>query len=39
MFGGGSAFLSIVKEKKKRKSDTDLPILDEGEVVVEDEKC
>ncbi len=37
MFGGGSAFLSIVKEKKKRKSDTDLPILDEGEVVVEDE--
>lgn len=37
MFGGGSAFLSIVKEKKKRKSDADLSILDEGEVVVEDE--
>ncbi len=32
MFGGGSAKLSLVKEKKRKRSDTDLTIPGEGEV-------
>jgi chromosome segregation protein len=32
MFGGGSAKLSLVKEKKRKRSDTDLNIPSEGEV-------
>ncbi len=39
MFGGGSASLSVVKEKKKKRSDTDIAALAEindGEEMVED---
>ena len=32
MFGGGSAKLSLVKEKKRKRSDTDLTVPGEGEV-------
>jgi len=32
MFGGGSAKLSLVKEKKRKRSDTDLTVPNEGEV-------
>ncbi len=38
MFGGGFASLTVVKEKKKKKSDTDLSMLEEGgELQEEDE--
>jgi len=40
MFGGGSASLSIVKEKKrKRNVDADLPVLDSGEEIIEEEEA
>ena len=40
MFGGGSATLSIVKEKKRKKnSDTDLSVADSGEEIVEEEEA
>ncbi len=38
MFGGGSASLTIVKEKKKRKFDTEIPVEDGGEEIVEEEE-
>jgi chromosome segregation protein len=38
MFGGGSASLTIVKEKKKRKFDTEIPTEDSGEEIVEEEE-
>lgn len=38
MFGGGTALLSIVKEKKRKKADTDLSIESEGEEMVEEEE-
>ncbi|MFA5934651.1 MAG: AAA family ATPase [Candidatus Paceibacterota bacterium] len=39
MFGGGSASLSIVKEKKRKKSDTDLSIVSEsGEELAPEEE-
>jgi chromosome segregation protein len=39
MFGGGTAALSIVKEKKRKRSDTDLSMVSESgeELVVEEE--
>jgi len=37
MFGGGSATLSIVKEKKRKKSDTELPVSDSGEEMIDEE--
>jgi len=39
MFGGGSASLSIVKEKKRKRSDTELPVTDEGEEIFEEEEA
>jgi chromosome segregation protein len=38
MFGGGSATLSIVKEKRRKKSDTDLPKIEDGDEMVKDEE-
>jgi chromosome segregation protein len=38
MFGGGTALLSIVKEKKRKKADTDLSIESDGEEIVEEEE-
>ena len=39
MFGGGSASLSIVKEKKRKRSDTDLSIISEsGEELAPEEE-
>ncbi len=39
MFGGGSASLSIIKEKKRKKSDMELPdISDEGEKIHDGEE-
>ncbi len=38
MFGGGSATLSVVKEKKRKKLDTDLPVESDGEELVEEEE-
>jgi len=39
MFGGGSATLSIVREKKrKRSTDTELPVSDSGEEIIEEEE-
>lgn len=36
MFGGGSAKLSVVREKKRRRSDMEMPTEDGGEAVLED---
>jgi chromosome segregation protein len=38
MFGGGSASLTIVKEKKRRKSDTEIPTEDNGDEIVEEDE-
>ena len=38
MFGGGTARLNVVKEKKKKRSDIEMNVEDGGEVVVEDEE-
>lgn len=38
MFGGGTALLSIVKEKKRKKADTDLSIESDGEEIIEEEE-
>ncbi len=38
MFGGGSASLNVIREKrKKRRSDTELPLSDDQEIVMEEE--
>ncbi len=38
MFGGGTASLNVIREKrKKRRSDTELPLSDDEEMVVEEE--
>jgi chromosome segregation protein len=36
MFGGGTAKLNVVREKKRRKSDTDMGVEDGGEMVNEE---
>ncbi len=38
MFGGGSASLSVIKEKKKKKSDIDLGMSEDGEEIIETEE-
>ncbi len=38
MFGGGAASLSVVKEKKRKRADTDLPTGDDGEDLAEAEE-
>lgn len=40
MFGGGSASLSVIKEKKRKKSDTSISVMTEteGEEMIEDEE-
>jgi len=38
MFGGGSAELSVVKEKKRKRSDTELPTSGDEEDLVEEEE-
>ncbi len=38
MFGGGTASLNVIREKrKKRRSDTELPLSDDEEIVMEEE--
>lgn len=36
MFGGGTAKLNVIREKKRKRSDTDMPAEDNGEMVVEE---
>jgi chromosome segregation protein len=38
MFGGGTARLILVKEKKRRRSDTEINVGDEGEEIVPEEE-
>lgn len=38
MFGGGSASLSVIKEKKRRHKDTDLPASEDGELEIGEEE-
>ena len=37
MFGGGSAKLNVIREKKRKRSDTEMPTEDGGEMVLEDQ--
>lgn len=36
MFGGGTAKLNVIREKKRKRSDTEINIEDEGEIVQEE---
>lgn len=36
MFGGGTAKLDVIREKKRRRSDTEVAVEDEGEIVKEE---
>jgi len=38
MFGGGTAKLNVIREKKRKHSDTDLEIENDGEVIIEEEE-
>ncbi len=38
MFGGGSASLSVIKEKKRKRKDTDLVVGEDGEIGIEEEE-
>ncbi|MEI6528600.1 MAG: AAA family ATPase [bacterium] len=38
MFGGGTAKLALIREKKRKKSDTEMPMADDGEMVQEEEE-